>query len=71
MKGYTDISCHICNFQQPLEHRLDVQGMKGGGGGGGGGVPLQPQGGYPPQGAPPAGGWQGAPPGQQQPMRYG
>ncbi|KAK0746395.1 hypothetical protein B0T18DRAFT_368746 [Schizothecium vesticola] len=67
MKGYTDISCHICNFQQPLEHRPDVQGMKGGGGGG---VPLQPQGGLP-HGAPPAGGWQGAPPGQQQPMRYG
>lgn len=67
IKGYTDISCHICNFQQPLEHRPDVQAMKGGGGGG---MPMQPQGGQP-YGAP-QGQW--GPPGQpgpNQPMRYG
>ncbi|TLD33936.1 hypothetical protein PspLS_01448 [Pyricularia sp. CBS 133598] len=64
MKGYTDITCRVCNFAQPLEHRPDVQQMKGGGGGGvGGGYPMQPQHGPPP-------GWGGPPPGQQ-PMRYG
>lgn len=60
MKGYQDVTCHICNFQQPLEHRPDVLAMKGGGGTG---MPLQPQ------GQPPPGG--NAPPGQNQPMRYG
>ncbi|KKA29964.1 hypothetical protein TD95_003778 [Thielaviopsis punctulata] len=32
LKGYTDISCHICNFAQPLANRPDVQAMIGGGG---------------------------------------
>ncbi|KAK0731322.1 hypothetical protein B0H67DRAFT_505590 [Lasiosphaeris hirsuta] len=70
MKGYADVSCHICNFQQPLEHRPDVQAMQGGGQG----VPLQPQGGPPPMVTPPAGapaGWGGQAPAQTPPMRYG
>ncbi|OAA68221.1 ribonuclease p complex subunit [Niveomyces insectorum RCEF 264] len=61
--GYEDVTCHICNFAQPLEHRPDVQAMRHGGGGGGGGGP------------PPIGGGgnvpmhpQGQPPG---PARYG
>jgi hypothetical protein len=69
LKGYEDVSCHICNFQQPLEHRPDVQAMKGGGGGGGGGMMM-----HPPPGAPQQG-WQGQEqgqgPGQNPQMRYG
>ncbi|KAK3934951.1 hypothetical protein QBC46DRAFT_398614 [Diplogelasinospora grovesii] len=70
--GYQDVSCDICNFQQPLEHRPDVQAMRHGGVGGG--VPLQPQGG-PPPGAPvkngPPQGWGNQGPNPQQPMHYG
>ncbi|KAK3393701.1 hypothetical protein B0H63DRAFT_25182 [Podospora didyma] len=66
IKGYEDVSCHICNFSQPLEHRPDVQAMRNGGNG----MPLQPQGGippsggYPPQASPPPGGYppQASPP---------
>ncbi|EPE03551.1 ribonuclease p complex subunit [Ophiostoma piceae UAMH 11346] len=59
--GYEDVTCHICNFKQPLEHREDIQAMRGTGGGTGPppggppGVPMQPQ---------------GPPPGQSA-MRYG
>jgi len=65
IKGHTDIVCHICNFQQALEHRADVQAMKHGGNG----VPLQ-------QREPPGReGWGGrdnhSPPRGNQPMRYG
>ncbi|KAF3006178.1 hypothetical protein E8E14_009028 [Neopestalotiopsis sp. 37M] len=63
--GYEEVSCHICNFAQPLENRQDVQQMKGGGGGQQG-IPMQNQGG-PPQGW---GGQQGGPPQGQQPMQY-
>ncbi|KAK1755213.1 hypothetical protein QBC47DRAFT_383079 [Echria macrotheca] len=66
LKGYEDVSCHICNFQQPLEHRPDVQAMRGGGGGGGGGGMMM----HPPPGAPPQG-YQGQGPGQNPQMRYG
>ncbi|KAF7515556.1 hypothetical protein G7054_g14518 [Neopestalotiopsis clavispora] len=38
--GYEEVSCHICNFAQPLENRQDVQQMKGGGGGQQG-IPMQ------------------------------
>lgn len=64
MKGYVDVSCHVCNFAQPLEHRPDVQAMRGGGGSGG--IPLQHHG-------PPGNnqGWGNGPkPGQNQPMQY-
>lgn len=66
--GYEDINCHICNFNQPLESRPDVQSMRYGGAGARPGVPLEQQ----PQPQPPP-----PPPGvQQQPpaagnMRYG
>ncbi|KAB5578281.1 hypothetical protein GE09DRAFT_1089169 [Coniochaeta sp. 2T2.1] len=79
MKGYQDVTCSICNFAQPLEHRQDVQQMRGGGGAGQQGMPLQPQGPYPPGpsggpgGAPPQG-WGGSPVGGQpdpnKPMHY-
>lgn len=62
MKGYEDVSCRICNFQQPLSHRADVQGMRGGGGQG---VQMEP-----PQNGPPQG-WGQGPPNPNQPMRYG
>ncbi|KAK3337282.1 hypothetical protein B0T19DRAFT_67213 [Cercophora scortea] len=68
--GYEDVSCRICNFQQPLTHRPDVLAMRHGAGGGG--IPLQPQGPPPPMvsgASPPPGGWQGAKP--NEPMRYG
>ncbi|KAI1768222.1 hypothetical protein GGR53DRAFT_479431 [Hypoxylon sp. FL1150] len=63
--GYHDVSCHICNFAQPLENRPDVQAMKRGEGGNN--MPMQPQ---PQQGGPPQGWGQGPPQGQA-PMRYG
>jgi hypothetical protein len=69
ISGYKDVSCHICNFRQPLEHRQDVVGMAQGGGGG---APQQhpPQQQYGPQQ-----GWGQQPPphpqGGQAPMRYG
>jgi hypothetical protein len=70
MHGYEDVTCSICNFAQPLEHRQDVQQMRGGGGQG---VLLQPQGPYPPQGGP-AQGWGGSPvngpPDPNKPMNY-
>ncbi|KFH46407.1 hypothetical protein ACRE_027190 [Hapsidospora chrysogenum ATCC 11550] len=62
ISGYKDISCHICNFNQPLEQRPDVQAMANGGQG-----PVQgqgqppPQQGYAPQGYP----QQGHPQGKQ------
>ncbi|KAI0126886.1 hypothetical protein BJ170DRAFT_596453 [Xylariales sp. AK1849] len=76
--GYQDVSCHVCNFAQPLENRPDVQQMKGGGGNG---IPMQN---HNPsqQGAPPpgwgggpqhgggGGGGGGAPGGPQEPMAY-
>lgn len=64
-RGYQDVTCEICNFAQPLEHRPDVQAMKRGGA-----IPLQPQGGPPPGGGggPPPG-WGG--PKNNEPMRYG
>ncbi|KAI1375384.1 hypothetical protein F4677DRAFT_422681 [Hypoxylon crocopeplum] len=67
--GYQDITCHICNFAQPLENRPDVQAMKRGGeGAGGNNIPMQP----PPQqhNGPPQG-WGQSPPQGQAPMRYG
>jgi len=75
MHGYEDVTCSICNFAQPLEHRQDVQQMRGGGGQG---MPMQPQGPYPPQGGTPGGappqGWGGAPvgapPDPNKPMNY-
>jgi hypothetical protein len=71
MHGYEDVTCDICNFAQPLEHRQDVQQMRGGGGQG---VPLQHTGPYPPGGGPPPGGppqgWKGGPPDPNQPMHY-
>ncbi|KAI6089239.1 hypothetical protein F4821DRAFT_60094 [Hypoxylon rubiginosum] len=63
--GYHDVSCHICNFAQPLENRPDVQAMKRGEGGNN--MPMQPQ---PQQGGPPQG-WGEGPPQGQAPMRYG
>ncbi|KAK4183215.1 hypothetical protein QBC35DRAFT_120903 [Podospora australis] len=60
MKGYEDVSCRICHYQQPLAHRPDVQQMRGGGGGGG--IPLQHQPG-------PNQGWGGPPP-PNGPMQY-
>ncbi|KAI6783135.1 uncharacterized protein J7T54_000637 [Emericellopsis cladophorae] len=33
ISGYKDISCHICNYNQPLEQRPDVQAMANGGAG--------------------------------------
>ncbi|KAH8179496.1 hypothetical protein LIA77_01015 [Sarocladium implicatum] len=36
ISGYKDVSCHICNFNQPLDSRPDVIAMANGGGGGGG-----------------------------------
>ncbi|KAK0617985.1 hypothetical protein B0T17DRAFT_591906 [Bombardia bombarda] len=42
--GYEDITCRICNFQQPLAHRPDVIALKHGGNGQPG-VPLQDHGG--------------------------
>ncbi|KAH8906284.1 hypothetical protein BR93DRAFT_928881 [Coniochaeta sp. PMI_546] len=71
MHGYEDVTCTICNFAQPLEHRQDVLQMRGGGGQG---VPLQPTGPYPP--GPPQGpqGWGGSPvngpPDPNKPMNY-
>ncbi|KAH7321376.1 hypothetical protein B0I35DRAFT_511076 [Stachybotrys elegans] len=63
--GYKDISCSICNFHQPLEHRQDVIAMANGGGPRPGAYPPQQQGGPPPQG------WQQGPPqGGHQPMQY-
>ncbi|CAK7201240.1 RNA-binding RNA processing protein rpp1 [Sporothrix eucalyptigena] len=69
--GYEDVTCHICNFAQPLEHRQDVQAMRYGGAGGqpppgpGGqpGIPMQPQNYKPPP--------QQQQPGQNGAMRYG
>ncbi|KAL2210561.1 hypothetical protein CC79DRAFT_1355240 [Sarocladium strictum] len=46
ISGYKDVSCHICNFHQPLDSRPDVIAMANGGGGGGyhhGPPPGQPQ----------------------------
>ncbi|RKU48456.1 hypothetical protein DL546_002304 [Coniochaeta pulveracea] len=60
--GYEDVTCSICNFAQPLEHRPDVQQMKGGAGGPAPGFPMQPQGS--PQG------WQGGAPNPNAPMQY-
>ncbi|CCC08085.1 hypothetical protein SMACR_12775 [Sordaria macrospora] len=69
IKGYEDIACRICNFQQPLEHRQDVQAMRRGADGTRG-VPLQPQpSGVPPQGVPPQG-WGQKAPEPNQPMQY-
>ncbi|PHH86823.1 hypothetical protein CDD83_9705 [Cordyceps sp. RAO-2017] len=34
IKGYKDVSCHICSFNQPLENRPDVMAMANGGAGG-------------------------------------
>ncbi|KAL0474621.1 hypothetical protein QR685DRAFT_16064 [Neurospora intermedia] len=68
IKGYEDISCRICNFQQPLEHRQDVQAMRRGADGNPG-VPLQHQ----PPGAPAQGppqGWGQKAPEPNQPMQY-
>ncbi|KAG6006324.1 hypothetical protein E4U21_007127 [Claviceps maximensis] len=49
IKGYKDVTCNICHFQQPLKNRPDVMAMANGGGGDGG----QGGGNYgPPQGAP-------------------
>ncbi|KAL1891367.1 hypothetical protein Cpir12675_004981 [Ceratocystis pirilliformis] len=44
IKGYTDISCHICNFAQPLTNRPDVQAI---GSGSSPAVPMQPHQGNP------------------------
>lgn len=72
MHGYEDVTCSICNFAQPLEHRQDVQQMRGGGGQG---VPLQNTGPYPPGPPPGPQGWGGGPPvdgppGPNKPMNY-
>ncbi|KAK3328909.1 hypothetical protein B0H66DRAFT_596519 [Apodospora peruviana] len=74
-KGYEDISCPICNFQQPVSHRPDVQQRRYGGAGGPGpggpghGMPLQQQG----HGAPPIPPHPSHSPGPNNnaPMRYG
>ncbi|KAK4116788.1 hypothetical protein N656DRAFT_700887 [Canariomyces notabilis] len=60
MKGYEDVSCRICNFQQPLSHRPDVRALRGGGQG----AQMQP-----PQHAPPQG-WGTGQPNPNEPMRY-
>ncbi|CAI4219413.1 unnamed protein product [Parascedosporium putredinis] len=63
IKGYKDVTCHICNFRQPLENRPDVTAMANGGG-------APPPGQWQP--APPQQqGWSGPPPQAQQPARYG
>ncbi|KAL2165388.1 hypothetical protein VTH06DRAFT_686 [Thermothelomyces fergusii] len=62
MKGYEDVACRICHFEQPLSHRPDVQALRGQGGHG---VYMQP----PP--GPPQGWGQPPPPKPNQPMRYG
>lgn len=31
IKGYKDVSCHICSFHQPLDNRPDVMAMANGG----------------------------------------
>ncbi|KAK4242716.1 hypothetical protein C8A03DRAFT_40058 [Achaetomium macrosporum] len=56
MKGYEDVACRICNFEQPLSHRPDVQALRGQGGAG---LHMQPPG--PPQGGTPK---------PNEPMRY-
>ncbi|KAG6017702.1 hypothetical protein E4U43_000380 [Claviceps pusilla] len=43
--GYKDVSCNICQFQQPLKNRPDVMAMANGGGNQG---PPPPQQGGPP-----------------------
>ncbi|KAL7620720.1 hypothetical protein AAE478_009717 [Parahypoxylon ruwenzoriense] len=66
--GYQDIKCRVCNFEQPLEGRPDVQAMRRGAGGNN--MPMQNQ--PPPQhGGPPPGWGQQGPPQGQAPMRYG
>ncbi|KAL2125222.1 hypothetical protein VTJ04DRAFT_1587 [Mycothermus thermophilus] len=65
IKGYEDVSCRICRFEQPLSHRPDVQAMRRGAGQAPVGAP--PPG---PPGAPPPPGW-GAPPKPHQGMHYG
>ncbi|KAK4218166.1 hypothetical protein V8F33_003916 [Rhypophila sp. PSN 637] len=72
-RGYQDVTCEICNFAQPLEHRPDVQAMKRGAHGGPG-IPLQHHGGPPPGapgGPPPGWGGGGHPAKPNEPMRYG
>ena len=61
MKGYEDVSCRVCNFQQPLSHRPDVLAQRGQQGYA---MPAQPPPG-PPQG------WNQASPKPNEPMRYG
>ncbi|PKS09878.1 hypothetical protein jhhlp_004501 [Lomentospora prolificans] len=62
IKGYKDVTCHICNFRQPLENRPDVTAMANGQG------PPPGQWGPPQQGPPQ--GWSSPSP-QGQPARYG
>jgi hypothetical protein len=68
ISGYKDISCHICNFNQPLDQRPDVQSMAGGGGGQ---VPPQRQAGSQGWGGPQQGQYKQGPPQQPQQQRYG
>ncbi|KAG9256108.1 uncharacterized protein F5Z01DRAFT_651090 [Emericellopsis atlantica] len=66
ISGYKDISCHICNYNQPLEQRPDVQAMANGGAGAGpqrGPDPRSQQGHFNPQQQQYQG--QGPPPGPQ------
>ncbi|KAL2270998.1 hypothetical protein VTJ83DRAFT_369 [Remersonia thermophila] len=63
VKGYEEVTCRVCNFQQPLTHRPDVQALRGQAGQ----MPMVPPPGGPP-GAPPPG-WGGPKP--NAPMRYG
>jgi hypothetical protein len=64
IKGHEDVSCRICNFAQPLEHRPDVQELRGQSGQG---MPMQ----SPPPGDGNAQGWGGQGPKPNGPMTYG
>ncbi|KAK4136646.1 hypothetical protein BT67DRAFT_374443 [Trichocladium antarcticum] len=63
IKGYEDVNCRVCRFEQPLSHRPDVQALRGGGGQA---VPMQPP---PAAGSGPPPGWGSPKP--NEPMRYG
>ncbi|OQN96841.1 hypothetical protein B0A48_17401 [Cryoendolithus antarcticus] len=65
LKPYQSVGCHVCNFQQDIKFRPDVQSqMNGGAPPPGGPIPLQQQGHQGWSQGPPGGG--GAPPQQYQ-----
>ncbi|EGS19271.1 uncharacterized protein CTHT_0058970 [Thermochaetoides thermophila DSM 1495] len=70
IKGYEDVSCRICGFEQPLSHRPDVQAMRGGAAASGA-VPGQAMPMHPPPMGPPQGWGYGGPPPKPDQMRYG